>query len=133
MGRVGYDEFIPSVVSVYINDYLDERVAFNAVFAFDMLDIPKVKAEFEKQLSQSSVIYDKARAKDQFYKRIESRERLAAGSLNLTDKKMKKGERLFSVSFLRNNNYHTPVERYLATLADKSFISEKKPLGRIMQ
>lgn len=120
MGRVGYDEFIPSVVSVYINDYLDERVAFNAVFAFDMLDIPKVKAEFEKQLSQSSVIYDKARAKDQFYKRIESRERLAAGSLNLTDKKMKKGERLFSVSFLRNNNYHTPVERYLATLADKS-------------
>ena len=120
MGRVGYDEFIPSVVSVYINDYLDERVAFNAVFAFDMLDIPKVKAEFEKQLSQSSVIYDKARAKDQFFKRIESRERLAAGSLNLTDKKMKKGERLFSVSFLRNNNYHTPVERYLATLADKS-------------
>lgn len=120
MGRVGYDEFIPSVVSVYINDYLDERVAFNAVFAFDMLDIPKVKAEFEKQLSQSSAIYDKARAKDQFFKRIESRERLAAGSLNLTDKKMKKGERLFSVSFLRNNNYHTPVERYLATLADKS-------------
>lgn len=120
MGRVGYDEFIPSVVSVYINDYLDERVAFNAVFAFDMLDIPKVKAEFEKQLSQNSAIYDKARAKDQFYKRIESRERLAAGSLNLTDKKMKKGERLFSVSFLRNNNYHTPVERYLATLADKS-------------
>lgn len=120
MGRVGYDEFIPSVVSVYINDYLDERVAFNAVFAFDMLDIPKVKAEFEKQLSQNSAIYDKARAKDQFFKRIESRERLAAGSLNLTDKKMKKGERLFSVSFLRNNNYHTPVERYLATLADKS-------------
>jgi hypothetical protein len=120
MGRVGSDEFIPSVVSVYINDYLDERVAFNAVFAFDMLDIPKVKAEFEKQLSQNSAIYDKARAKDQFFKRIESRERLAAGSLNLTDKKMKKGERLFSVSFLRNNNYHTPVERYLATLADKS-------------
>ncbi len=120
MGRVGYDEFIPSVVSVYINDYLEERVAFNAVFAFDMLDIPKVKAEFEKQLSQNSAIYDKARAKDQFFKRIESRERLAAGSLNLTDKKMKKGERLFSVSFLRNNNYHTPVERYLATLADKS-------------
>lgn len=120
MGRVGYDEFIPIVVSVYINDYLDERVAFNAVFAFDMLDIPKVKAEFEKQLSQNSAIYDKARAKDQFFKRIESRERLAAGSLNLTDKKMKKGERLFSVSFLRNNNYHTPVERYLATLADKS-------------
>ena len=120
MGRVGYDEFIPIVVSVYINDYLDERVAFNAVFAFDMLDIPKVKAEFEKQLSQNSAIYDKARAKDQFYKRIESRERLAAGSLNLADKKMKKGERLFSVSFLRNNNYHTPVERYLATLADKS-------------
>lgn len=120
MGRVGYDEFIPSVVSVYINDYLDERVAFNAVFAFDMLDIPKVKAEFEKQLSQNSAIYDKARAKDQFFKRIESRERLAAGSLNLADKKMKKGERLFSVSFLRNNNYHTPVERYLATLADKS-------------
>lgn len=120
MGRVGYDEFIPSVVSVYINDYLDERVAFNAVFAFDMLDIPKVKAEFEKQLSQNSAIYDKERAKDQFFKRIESRERLAAGSLNLTDKKMKKGERLFSVSFLRNNNYHTPVERYLATLADKS-------------
>jgi len=120
MGRVGYDEFIPSAVSVYINDYLDERVAFNAVFAFDMLDIPKVKAEFEKQLSQNSAIYDKARARDQFYKRIDSRERLAAGSLNLTDKKMKRGERLFSVSFLRNNNYHTPVERYLATLADKS-------------
>lgn len=118
MGKVGLDEFIPYVATLYLNSSLDERVWFNTLFAFDMLDIPKVKQVVFSMIDSSSFIFDKQRAKELFEYKIASKERLAKSSLNLSDKSMSLKERLFAVSFLRNNNYHTPLERYLKVLSD---------------
>lgn len=118
MGRIGKDELIPDVASVYLNDFLDERVKFNAEFCFELLDMDKVEKEVLDQIEKSTFLFDKEKARSGFIAKIESRRRIAQMGTELADTTKKMSTRLQGVSSLRNNNYHAHVGIYLNLLGD---------------
>lgn len=120
MGRIGKDMFIPYIASVYVNDFLDERVQFNSTFCFDLMNIDKLEAEVVKQIKESDWLMDKQAALSKFKGVIDSKRRMAEYSLELADKTLKPRARLMGVSMLRNNPYHQLVDQYLRVLADNS-------------
>ncbi|MEN6618734.1 MAG: hypothetical protein ABFC28_04455 [Rikenellaceae bacterium] len=118
MGRIGKDEFIPYIASVYINDYLDERVRFNAGFCFDLMDLDKLEKEGMTQIEGNASLFDKEKSLADFKFKMDSGRRLSKSSLDLADQNKKMSSRLMSVSILRNNSYHTKVDSYLKVLGD---------------
>jgi hypothetical protein len=118
MGRIGKDELIPEIASVYLNDFLDERVKFNAEFSFELLDTEKLEKEVLDQIDKSTFLFDKEKARSGFIAKIESRRRIAQMGTELADTTKKMNTRLQGVSSLRNNNYHAHVDGYLDLLAD---------------
>ncbi len=118
MGRIGKDKFIPVVASVYLNEYLDERVQFNAMFSFDLLDTQVLENEFRKQLDESNSFYDKDVVWNDFYNRLKSRRSIAAMSNDVTNSSKSLKARLSAVKMLRNNTYHNKVDDLLKVLKD---------------
>lgn len=120
MGRIGSDAFIPYVASVYLNNYLDKRVHFNASFCFDLLDQEKLEEEFKSQLDKNSSFPDKDKVWNEFSDKIASRKSISemANDVTAKDKPLKK--RLSAVRMLRNNAYHGKVGQYLEILKDDS-------------
>lgn len=118
MGKNGKDEFIPFIASVYLHDYLDERVRFNAVFCFDVMDMDKLGKEIRNQIDQSSSLFNKEEAWSEFSSTLASRKRIAEMSMQIADTTLKLSRRLMGVSAIRNNNYHTQVPTYLEVLRD---------------
>lgn len=116
MGRIGKDEFIPYIASIYINDYLDERVRFNAEFCFDLMDMEKLKTEILSQIESSTSVYNKEKTLPDFTAKMDSRIRISKMGLELADQNQKMSSRLMGVSTLRNNSYHTMVDNYLQVL-----------------
>jgi hypothetical protein len=118
MGRIGSEEFISYIVRAFINDNLDERVFFNSVMSFDLIDSNKLKAEFEKQLSKFG--YEKGREslRAKFDKTLASRMSIAKMGDDVIDKGKSLKSRLMAVTMLRNNPYHNRVEEYLKVLSD---------------
>lgn len=118
MGRIGSEEFISYIVRAFINDNLDERVFFNSVMSFDLIDSNKLKAEFEKQLSNFG--YEKGREslRAKFDKALASRMGIAKMGDDVIDKGKSLKSRLMAVTMLRNNPYHNRVEEYLKVLSD---------------
>ncbi|OFY44458.1 MAG: hypothetical protein A2X18_02180 [Bacteroidetes bacterium GWF2_40_14] len=117
MGRIGKDEYIPYIASVFINDYLDERVRFNAEFCFDLVDQNMLKKEGEMQI-MNSTLYNKEKSLSEFNARVASRAGMAKLSIDVANKEQKMSSRLLGVSILRNNCYHAMVDSYLKVLAD---------------
>ena len=117
MGRIGKDEYIPYIASVFINDYLDERVRFNAEFCFDLVDQNMLKKEGEMQI-MNSTLYNKEKRLSEFNARVASRAGMAKLSIDVANKEQKMSSRLLGVSILRNNCYHAMVDSYLKVLAD---------------
>ena len=120
MGRIGKDEFIPYVASVYLNDFLDERVKFNAEFCFDLMDPDKLEKEVLSQIQNSSSLFNKEKRTADFKKRMEFSGRVAQTSTEIADPAVKMSSRLFGVSTLRNNCYHTRVDEFLIVLKDNN-------------
>ena len=118
MGRIGKEEFIPYIASIYLNDYLDERVMFNAEFCFDLFDVNKLKSECLSQIEKSESLNDKVKSRKEILERIDSRARLSNMGQELEERNQKMSKRLMSVSFLRNNCYHLKVDGYLRILND---------------
>ncbi len=118
MGRVGRDEFIPIIASVYLSDYLDERVHFNSMFCFDLLDMDALEKEVKSQLNQNKTFFDKDAIWSDFKNRLDSRKRIAAMSNDVTNKEKSLKARLSAVRMLRNNTYHNKVDEYLKVLRD---------------
>jgi hypothetical protein len=118
MGRIGKDELIPDVASVYLNDFLDERVKFNAEFSFELLDMDKLEKEVLYQIDKSTFLFDKEKARSEFMTRIESRRRIAQMGTEISDTTKKMSTRLQGINSLRNNNYHAHVGTYLTLLGD---------------
>ncbi|MEI7424249.1 MAG: hypothetical protein WCK18_19255 [Prolixibacteraceae bacterium] len=116
MGRIGKEEFIPYIASIYLNDYLDERVRFNAEFCFDLFDVNKFKSECLSQIEKSKSFFDKEKCGKETLEKIDSRTRLSTMGQELEDRNLKMSKRLMSVSFLRNNCYHLKVDEYLRIL-----------------
>jgi len=120
MGRIGSDEFIPYIVSIYLNDYLDERVFFNAAFSFDLMDTDKLEAEFKKQLDANTSYINKEEVWNKFKKNLDSRKSICTMADAITDKEKSLKSRLSATSMLRNNPYHIKVNEYLKVLKDSS-------------
>lgn len=120
MGKIGSDEFIPYIASVYLNDYLDERVFFNATFCFDLMDMDKLEAEVRKQLDANTSYFNKEAVWSQFKKNLDSRKSIAQMAIAITDKEKSLKSRIGAARMLRNYNYHQNVDEYLAVLQDSS-------------
>jgi len=120
MGRIGKDELIPYIASAYINDFLDERVEFNAISCFNLMNLDKMENEVLKQLNESNWLLDKEKRTKDFKNIMASRRRMAEYSLDLANKNLKLKSRQMGVSMLRNNPYHQLVDDYLRILSDKS-------------
>ena len=120
MARIGSDSYIPYVASVYVNDYLDERVFFNSMFCFDMMDMEKLSDEIKRQFAENKSYYDKESALENFDKTLASRRSIAKMADAVTDKSKPVNVRISAVKMLRNNAYHTKVESFIKVLQDKS-------------
>lgn len=118
MGRIGSDRFIPFLASVYLNDYLDERVHFNSIFTFDLVDTDKLEAEVKKQLGENTSFPEKERVWKEFKARLDSRRRIAAMADDVINKEKPLKARLSAARMLRNYTYHHRVEDYLEVVAD---------------
>lgn len=120
MGRIGHDRYIPHLASVYLNEYLDERVHFNAVFSFDLMDTGKLEQEVREQLDANSSYLDKVAVWNDFKAKIDSRKRIASMADDVTNKEKSLKTRLSSVRSLRNNAYHGKVDDFLKVVTDQS-------------
>jgi hypothetical protein len=118
MGRIGSDDFIPYVASVYLNNYLDKRVHFNASFCFDLLDQEKLEQEFKSQLERNNSFPDKEKVWKEFSDKLDSRKRISQMANDVTDKDKSLKARLSAVRMLRNNAYHGRVNDYLEVLKE---------------
>jgi hypothetical protein len=118
MGRIGSDRFIPAIASVYLDDYLDERVHFNSIFAFDLMDMDKLETEVKKQLEENISFPDKERVWKEFKDRIDSRRGIAAMTDDVTNRERPLKARISAVKMLRNYTYHNQVGNYLEVIAD---------------
>ncbi len=118
MSRIGSENFIPYIANAYINDYLDERVHFNTVFAFDTMDPQKIEDEVMRQFEQNNTHYAKEFVIEKFKSTLESRRRIAQMSNAVADKEKSLKERISAVRMLRNNAYHHRVDEFLKVLAD---------------
>ncbi len=65
MGRVGRNDFIPYVVDLYMDDFLSERVEFNAISTGSMLNSGLLKEEFKKRIEADNIYNG-----EEFYKGI---------------------------------------------------------------
>jgi len=118
MGRIGKDEFLPYIASVYINDYLDERVRFNAEFCIELMDTDKLEKEGIAQIESSSSLYNKQKSLSEFKAKMNSRKSISKSGMELNNTSLKMSSRLMGVSTLRNNSYHKMVDSYLQLLAN---------------
>jgi hypothetical protein len=120
MGKIGEPRFIPTIIQMYLYNYLDARVKFNALFAFDNFEPQLLIDEFDRQLQISNSIIDKKRVRSEFISRIESRKSIMNMVSIITDKTKNDKVRLNAIRVLRNNNYHMFVDDYLELLRDPS-------------
>ncbi len=121
MGKIGSADFIPYLIKAYLYDNLDERVFFNSVMSFDMVDPDLLAKEFSIQLAgYRSPEGIKKRIADKFESSLKSRRNIAQMAQVVTDKNKSLKARLSAVTMLRNYPYHGSVASYLGVISDKS-------------
>lgn len=118
MGRIGKDEFIPYIATVYLNDFLDERVRFNAEFCFELMNPGLLEKEITDRINTSTFLYDRKKCLASFKAKMDSRRGISEMGTDVADTTKKMRTRLMGVSSLRNNNYHVNTGTYLSVLAD---------------
>ncbi|MFA5712720.1 MAG: hypothetical protein WC960_00910 [Bacteroidales bacterium] len=120
MGRVGLDRFIPHLASVYINDYLDERVHFNTTFSFDLVDSTLFRKSVEEGIAKSFSIVDKEGSLKEFKRVFGSRQRVAESADAISDSQNSFERRLRGVTMLRNYPYHYRLDNFFNFLLDSN-------------
>ena len=119
MGKTGRNEFAPILVKMYMNDYLNERVAFNVLNTIDHLDIPLAESLFEDEIEKSKFIFNKEEFEDMIQKSLKYSANSHAETLKsiigaLSNNRYRK----LYISSLRNNPIPSMVPDILWTLAD---------------
>ncbi len=120
MGQIGSNDYIPYISSIYLNDYLDERVFFSTISCFDLMDMDKLEAEVKKQLDVNTSYPNKGTVWKEFKNRLNSRKRIYEIAGDITNKERSLEVRLSAVQMLRNYTYHRDVKDYLIVLQDSS-------------
>lgn len=117
MGRTGRAEFIPFLVDVYLTDELSERVAFNVLWVIDMFGTDEVRKQAQQAIAVSPFLWNKEAAWENLSKKLASRAEMGNNYVQaLCDPSAKMGQRMFGVSFLRNNPYSLAVGDLLKVL-----------------
>jgi hypothetical protein len=120
MGKVGRNDFIPYIVDLYMDDYMSERIQFNAITSCSMLNSALVKEEFKRRIEKDNVYNG-----EEFYKQIET-ELDKADALRdfvwgaLMNKNLSTRGRLNYMSSVRNYPYTQMIGDLLNILTDSS-------------
>lgn len=121
MGKTGRSEFIPYMVSIYLEDGLSERVNFNVVNSIGHFNTSLFKEIAKKEVFNSSYIFNKDKYWDKINQSIDSRERMLLSTWDcvINSGKSEK-ERLTYISGIRNNPYPQMVDDILVSLSKSS-------------
>ena len=120
MGKVGRNDFIPYLVDLYMDDYLSERVEFNAITTGSMLNSALLKEEFKRRIEKENVYNG-----EEFYNKI-VKELDKADDLRdfvwgaLVNKNLSTRGRLNYMSSVRNYPYTQMIGDLLNILTDSS-------------
>ena len=120
MGKVGRNDFIPYIVDLYMDDFLSERVEFNAINTCSMLNTGLIKKAFKQRIEKDGIYNGEA-----FYKEIEAKLNQGENMLNfvwgaLLDKNASPSKRMAYISSVRNNPYNQLVQDLVAIIKDKN-------------
>lgn len=118
MGKVGRNDFIPHIVDLYMDDYLSERVEFNAITSCSMLNSALVKEEFKNRIEKENVYNG-----EEFYNGIEKALDKADNLRDfvwsaLVNKNNSPRKRLSYISSVRNYPYTQMISDMLNIVTD---------------
>ena len=130
MGKVGRNDFIPYIVDLYMDDYMSERIEFNAITSCSMLNSALVKEEFKKRIENDNVYNG-----EEFYNKIEKAIDKADNLRDfvwsaLVNKSNSPRKRLSYISSVRNYPYPQMTSDLLNIVTD-SKESEEVRIGVI--
>lgn len=124
MGAIGNPDFLPYMIDAYVNDYSAIRIKFNLQQSFRCFDKELVLAEIDKYFADKS-FYLAETFKKELIKIAESD--YAGDALeDIKKKDSKLRNRVSSVLFLRNCQYHQIVGELLTIIQDKDEDPELK-------
>ncbi len=124
MGACGNPEFIPYLIDAFVNDYAAIRVKFNLTQSLRCFDKELVLAEVEKYFADKS-FYLAETFKEEIIKIVNGD--YAGDSIGtIKNKESKMRNRISSVLFLRNVQYHQIVDELLSIIRDKDEDTELK-------
>ena len=124
MGKVGRNDFIPYIVDLYMDDYMSERISFNAITTGSMLNSALLKEEFENRIEKENVYNG-----EEFYKQIATELDKADDMRDfvwsaLINKRLSTKGRLNYMSSVRNYPYTQMISDLLNILTDSSEAEE---------
>ena len=119
MGKVGYNDFVPYIVKLYMEDWLSERIAFNVWQSLSHLDTGLAEDIFDDAIEKAD-LYDKEAFRKNVEASLSSARNMYVSSLRaMTDPEYKRYKKSFTTS-LRNNPYPALVPDALRKLSDTS-------------
>ena len=126
MGNVGRNDFIPYIVDLYMDDFLSERIEFNALRTGGMLNVGILKEAFQKRIEK-----DKVYRGEEFFKKIEtelnSGERMRDFVWGaLIDKSASPRKRMAYISSLKNNPYNQLIHDLVVIVKDSNESEEMR-------
>lgn len=120
MGKVGRNDFIPYIVDLYMDDYLSERVEFNAISSGGMLNVGILKEAFKERIEK-----DKIYNGEEFYKGIEKKLNQGESLRDfvwgaLIDKSASTRQRMAYITSIKNNPYNQMIHDLVIIMTDKN-------------
>ena len=120
MGKVGRNDFIPYIVDLYMDDYLSERVEFNAISSGGMLNVGILKEAFKERIEK-----DKIYNGEEFYKGIEKKLNQGESLRDfvwgaLIDKSASTRQRKAYITSIKNNPYNQMIHDLVIIMTDKN-------------
>ncbi|MBE6228968.1 MAG: hypothetical protein E7119_00080 [Bacteroidales bacterium] len=120
MGKVGRNDFIPYIVDLYMDDYLSERVEFNAISTGGMLNVGILKEAFKERIEK-----DKIYNGEEFYKGIEKKLNQGESMRDfvwgaLIDKSASPRQRMAYITSIKNNPYNQMIHDLVVIIKDKN-------------
>ena len=115
MGKRGKEEFIPLVAKLFVEDALDERVAFNAAFSVILLGAEEACMALNQQLPfvPTDALHPNNELTFTYRFLDEMVKKIADSSLSVENK-------LFNISILRNNPFTRHLDQLLPLLQDSA-------------
>ena len=120
MGKVGRNDFIPYIVDLYMDDYLSERVEFNAINTGGMLNTALLKEAFKERIENDNIYNG-----EEFYKELEAKLNQKKNLRDfiwgsVMDKNASPRKRLSYIVSIKNNPYNQLIQDFIVIIKDKN-------------